>query len=899
MKTFLLIFLLSITFYSQAQNSFQDLRNNNTNRNFFIENKGQWDPAVVMLARTGGLNLWITQSGAVYDFYRNEGVFDFSDDSEQDTANAVRKGHVINLEYLHANGEPEVIGEGKRIAYYNYFIGNNESKWAAEVPLFDNVTIKNLYEGIDVTYYYDDDFIRYDYIANPGSDLNLIRMNIDGADNIAVNENGELIITTIVGDMVFGKLLAYQNSWYGAKPITCGFTKKGTNEVGITAIDYDPGKSIIIDPLIFGTFLGGEGGDRATDINTDSYGNIICTGYTFSTDFPVTPGAYQQQYHWGHDITISKFNADCSQLIFSTYIGGGHFDKPEEADIDSEGNIYITGYTNSHDYPSTYGTINEGRLNSENILLTKLSPSGSHLAFSTFFGGSEGSSIAVDDAGYIYIAGTTDNPDFPVTENACDTTKDAWDAFISKILPDATGFVYSTFAGGAYVQKCYDMTIDEYGNCYITGSAVLGDVPPAGSLNKSLPTESDGSLWNHDLFLFILNAEGDQAINSIVIPASADDWGLDIKLDQSGNIFIAGITNSHDFPVTNGCFSSVYKHFRDVFVMKRNSTGDSLIASTFIGGWGHDTPDDIDIDPLGNIIAVVKTNSDDFPVTPMSFDETFNGEYDCAVFKMNSDLTQLLYSTYFGGYDVEVPNGVIAADETNILLTGFTTTENLLTGGTGYDSTHNGFYDIFVAEFSTEPVTAGVAVTEPNGGQSYRVNTLMTISWSFTDVRFIDIDYSTNNGAGWINIKTRLSAFDNAALWHIPSGINSEECRIRITDADHPSVYDLSDSPFTIYDPSTSADEDNQLPDEFALHQNYPNPFNPITTIQYDLPKPAEVKLTIFSAAGERITELVNEYKPAGFHSVTFDASPLSSGIYFYRINAGVNQAAGKMILLK
>ena len=341
-------------------------------------------------------------------------------------------------------------GKGKSIGYYNYFLGSDSSKWAQHVGLYKEMLVKNIYKGIDVRYYFDRGSIRYDYVVQPGAEVKSIKMNFEGTDKISVNGPDELVMLTRFGEVKQMGLLAYQKNNEQKQIVTSRFIQDADGKISFDVGIYDKTKPLIIDPLLYSTFIGGVGSENSSGIAVDGNGNPIITGAVLSADFPTTPGAYDgihngSQNYW--DVFVTKLNSNGSELIYSTFIGGYYDDVGTSIVLDEMGSIYITGHT-SFDYPTTPGAFDETG-NSDwvcdeeycypgtNVFVTKLNNSGSALLYSTFIGGlayQMGSSVAVDVSHNAFITGYTNSADFPTTPGSFDETYNGgYDVFCCEI----------------------------------------------------------------------------------------------------------------------------------------------------------------------------------------------------------------------------------------------------------------------------------------------------------------------------------------------------------------------------------------------------------------------------------------------------------------------------------
>jgi hypothetical protein len=217
------------------------------------------------------------------------------------------------------NPNPATESKEKQEGYYNYFIGNDPSKHASFVGLYKEVVVKDVYKGIDVRYYFDKGGLRYDYVVHPGADPSQIIFTLEGSDKTYVNERGNLVFTTRFGEVAMAELKTYQEG--DKKEVPSRFVKRG-KVWSIEISNYDTQQLLVIDPLVYSTYIGGSYDERGYAIAIDGSGNAYVTGHTYSTDYDVTTGAFQTTYGGSQDVFVTKLDASGSILVYSTYMGG-------------------------------------------------------------------------------------------------------------------------------------------------------------------------------------------------------------------------------------------------------------------------------------------------------------------------------------------------------------------------------------------------------------------------------------------------------------------------------------------------------------------------------------------------------------------------------------------------
>lgn len=723
---------LSLYIFSQVVNEseIKSKYKSANNSQAFIENKGQWNDEVLYLSKVNGANVWITKSGVVYNYYQMETLLQDTSQSPLDR-NMPRPdprsdtqpnynicGHILKMELQNGNQEPKSIGVGKKETYYNYFIGNDKSKWAPNVAIYNEVIVEDLYEGISAKYYYDGNSIRYDYIADAGADISQIKMNYEGQDDIKVNNLGELLIQTRFGEIRHNKIYAYQEINNQKVEIECKFKQNSESQFSFDLGKYNPDFALVIDPIVWSTFIGGSENDVASSITIDGVGNIYIAGGTNSENFPTSSGTYDDIYEKGlngeFDAIISKLSSDGSSLIYSTFIGGSSADFANGITLDKSNNIYITGNTTKAkiSFPTTSGAFSENHKGNVDSFVSKLSSDGNNLLYSTYVGGfltDIANGICLDDSNNVYIAGETNSKNFPVTSGAYDETfsegpNGQSDVFISKLSNDGSKLLYSTYIGGVGYDIAYGICLDNWNNAYITGyTERMGNIDyypiTPGAYNNS-------KFINYtNVIVTKLSSDGSKLLYSTYFGGSFYDEAYGICLDDSNNVYITGRTLSSDFPTTKGAFdesfnSSGSKQVLDAFVCKLSSDGSSLLFSTFIGGTKHDVAYGICQDEWNNIYITGSTNSSNFPTTKDAFDEKLNGDiFDAFICKLSRNGSTLLYSSFFDG-TLESGQEIVIDNSNNVYLIGNTTSSKYITTGGAYDESHNGEADIIITKMN-------------------------------------------------------------------------------------------------------------------------------------------------------------------------------------------------------
>jgi hypothetical protein len=441
----------------------------------------------------------------------------------------------------------------------------------------------------------------------------------------------------VVGEVIFHKPLVYQPTTNDEttgthKGVIDGkFVLTAAQQVRFQIAAYDRSKPLVIDPtLAYSTYLGGRGDDEGFGIAVDAAGNAYVTGHTASTNFPTTPGAFQTTFGGGFgDAFVSKLNAAGSALLYSTYLGGSTDDLGSGIAIDASGDAYVTGHTDSSNFPTTAGAFQTTSGGFTDAFVSKLNTVGSALLYSTYLGGSDGelgNSIAVDASGNAYVTGQTNSTNFPITAGAFQTTigGGGLDAFVSKLNAAGSALLYSTYLGGRDVEGGNGIAVDASGNAYVTGGTLSSNFPVTPGAFQTTCPECNNHIVG-DTFVSKLNPVGSALVYSTYLGGSGQDGDFGIAVDASGNAYVTGFTSSSDFPTTPGAFQTTLKGSQNAFFSKLNASGSALLYSTYLGGSSGDIGDRIAVDASGNAYVTGATASSNYPTTPGAFQTAFGG----------------------------------------------------------------------------------------------------------------------------------------------------------------------------------------------------------------------------------------------------------------------------------
>jgi hypothetical protein len=671
---------------SQANRS-HDLKNYNELPLSFEANQGQTDPHVDFITRAAGATVFLTPTAAVFSIAQPPSV---AASARRDVAGVEGKtpvrsseqvGVALYMDIVGANPAVPAAGLNPLPGSVNYLLGNDPAQWHTHIGTYGRVAYRDTYPGIDLVYYGNQQQLEYDFIVSPGSDPSRIALRFAGSEGMEVNAQGDLVLHTAIGDVVQHKPLAYQTCAGGRQEVASRYELDGA-EVRFVVGTYDPTRPLVLDPLVLGysTFLGGSKGDGGYGIAVDGGGNAYLTGFTTSTDFPTTPGAFDTTYHGGTgEAFVSKLTADGSALAYSTFLGGSKEDGAYGIAVDGGGNAYMTGYTKSTDFPTTPGAFDTTHNGGNDVFVTKLTADGSTLAYSTFLGRYAtfaGFGIAVDGSGNAYVTGGFSN------------------AFVVKLNAAGSALDYSLFLGGSRSDYGFAIAVDGGGSAYITGSTSSPDFPTTPG---AFDTNYNGG---YDAFVTKLTPDGSALAYSTYLGGSGEDDGIGIAVDGAGNAYVTGETMSNDFPTTPGAFQTTLNGDFNAFVTKLTADGSALAYSTFLGGSNFDGGDNIGVDGGGNAYVTGYTRSNDFPTTPDAFQTTRNGDYNAFVTKLTADGSALAYSTFLGGSRRDSGRGIAVDGAGNAYLVGTTSSSDFPTTPGAFSTTYNGGTgEAFVTKF--------------------------------------------------------------------------------------------------------------------------------------------------------------------------------------------------------
>lgn len=677
----------------------------------FVENLGQWDGQARFLSRTRGADIWLTESGAVYDFHRAERV----------NGRSVRRGHIVRMEFVGGTAG-RALGEGEVAGRYNYFVGNDRSKWASNVPRYSEVRSERVYDGVEARWYFDHGSPRYDLIVAPGADPSKIAMRFEGAGAISA-KGSALRLKTSLGDVEQRGLFSYQKIDGAIRQVPSSFRAQGSTvrfEIG----DYDRTKPLVIDPIIWSTFLGGSSTDSVRDVMYDaSAANFLVCGETASPNFPVTVGAYDSTKAVADfDIFVSRLSADGSSLLFGTFVGSPWAEQGHAIGTDSLGNIIVAGATDSPDFPVVAAhdpTHNQGN----DAVLLKLSPTGSTLIWSTYLGGASqdfARDLVVIPSDGIYVVGDTYSIDFPIIGPAFDADADDFGScFVARYT--ATGIqVGSTYFGGAFQDSAVKVAADAGGNILLAGNTDSDNLP-VGTGFDMIRHSTDGYVVKFDPTLAT-------RLSGSFVGGHGYDQIAGMSIGPNGNVYLTGSTQGTNFPTTEGAFDETQNGLRDAFLVCLDGTLSTLVYGSFFGGSGEDYGQAVHVDSSSRAALTGLTRSANFPTTVGAYDNTFGGDADVFLVYMNSAPGAVTESTFIGGVGYEQGSALQVLTEREVILAGAALSPDFPTTIGAFSETHSGSEDVFLMRHRVGATVVAATVAKPKFVGGFGVPITFTFS---------------------------------------------------------------------------------------------------------------------------------------------------------------------------
>jgi len=645
----------------------------------FEENRGQSDGPAAFLARGDGYTVFVAPNEAVLRLKsrrRKAGSSPFTRPGAPD-ANLTETVSVLRMGLVEARADAKVTGGEALPGRAHYFQGAEQTS----VSTYRQARVAGVYPGVDMVYYGNGRQLEYDFVVAPGADPEQIRFRLDGASNVALNAEGGLDVALEAGDVELRKPEVYQEVAGERRLVASNYRLTG-DELGFELGAYDPSQPLIIDPvIIYSTLLGGAGFDAGSSVAMGADGSVYVTGTTDSADFPRSAGAAGAA--GSDDAFVTRLSPDGSSVVFSVYLGGSGADSGRGIAVDAAGRAIVTGSTDSANFPVPGGfqTQPGGGMDA---FVVRISSNGSTLEYGTFLGGSGGdgaSRVTLDPDGNVYLTGYTSSANFPVSASAMQTEFSGdYDAFVTKIA-GAGNVVFSTYLGGRDGDSGSGIVVDTDRNVYVGGSTDSGDFP-IGPMSFT-DTFQGGNFG--DAFVTKLAADGASRFYSTYVGGSGNDQGADIAVDLDGYCYITGTTNSNDLMLASPDILPFQQTppggTSDIFVHKILPDGSFIVYTTYLGSTGEDVARAIEVDedrnPHTKAYVLGETDSPVFPLQD-AVQSTYGGGGDLFLTKLHENVflvqpkVVLDYSTYLGGAGLDHAGDLAVDAIGNAAITGDT-----------------------------------------------------------------------------------------------------------------------------------------------------------------------------------------------------------------------------------
>jgi len=707
----------------------------------WVKNEGQWDERALFSAPGYFGTTWITKDGELLHVAVKKE--ECKDKTEKAQA-CPSKSWVISERWV--GGKVQTIkGEEELQTKVSYFIGNDPSKHKSGLPTYRYVSLGEVWSGIEVKLKATQKTVEKLFYVKPGADPSKIVVEVDGAKGLKLSKDGEIIIQTGLGELKLSKPIAWQEKDGKRLPVEVSYKLIGKNRYSFEVAKADPRLPIVIDPILQSTYLGGSSDDGAAALAIHpKTGDVYVAGWTEST------------VGTGIDAFVIMLNPELTQAIRVVILGGRYYDRATAITIHpTTGDVYVAGYTNSTNFPNTSGgaqtrcnncSIGSPPPPSNDAFVARLNSDLTRILQSTYLGGSgndEANALAIHSTtGDVYVAGKTVSKDFPKATGGaqayCNNCKSdnllTSDAFVSRLNKDLTQILQSTYLGGSGSDSASALAIHPTtGEVYVAG----------GTGSRDFPKTTGGAqakYGNGDAFVARLNSDLTQILQSTYLGGSDSDHARALAIHpQTGEVYVAGYTNSKDFPKTTGGAQARKRAYTNPFVARLNSDLTKILQSTYLGGSKWDEAYSLAIHPqTGDVYVAGVTVSKDFPKTTGGAQPKCNecsdtlNSYDAFVARLNSNLTQILQSTYLGGSESDLAYALAIHPQTGeIYVAGHTLSDDFPKTAGGAQAKCNecvasragGSGDAFVAR-----LTADLAAGRRSGGGSSMIASSSSIA---------------------------------------------------------------------------------------------------------------------------------------------------------------------------
>lgn len=691
----------------------------------FILNKGQWPNHIVALARDKGMDVWISRTDFTFDHHRY--------------ADGQRQGHVVRIHWDGATTESAIETGNQLPLKVNFIHGNDPAKWVTDVPIVDRVVLRNMYPGVDAVYRMDNGHVRYDVAVAPFANPRQVSLSVDGAASVSVQPRN-VTLRTSLGEISMDDLFSYQFTGT-VIPVQTEFLLSPTkpNQLLFTIAGYNVERPLIIDPVVYATYLGGHGNDNIAGLKVLSNGNVVVGGTTNEPLIPAATGGYSLDIKGSQEGFVAILDKPLSRLLALTYIGGGNDDRITALTTDADGNVYITGETTSTDFPMGGSTARGSHSGMIDAFIAKLNPALSKLLIGSYVGGNrddKATSIAIDKDRNIYICGSTlSTLNFPVTNGFQKTHGGQLDGFVTKLTNTGASFTWSTYYGKTGNESFNAIYVDGTSAPYLAGwtdspdfetfPKRVGGGPWGGwSGPRARPFQPSYGGGNSDAVLVRFGFDGSSPTFATYYGGTGAEVGKGVFADDLGRPYLIGETDGATLFESDGGVYPQHLGGIDIFLSQFSADGRDNTITTYFGGSGNDYVSSAAIDGNNNAVVTGVTTSVDFRMEGAGSNNTRNGPNDpfIAVFSPNA----VKYASVYELPGEERVGGGYFTPRGDVYFAGSTTGNSITPTDMSLQASRSGGdYDGFIARWSA----GSFGLASPSGGQIICKGRATTVSW--------------------------------------------------------------------------------------------------------------------------------------------------------------------------
>lgn len=637
----------------------------------YIPNMGQWPAPFRYLAPLGNTTMFLQDNAVTWVSYASE-FLEQGHHGPNERSDAPVHGHAWRVRFVGADTAARLVPDHRTDAALNYFRGTDTTRWVRDVHGFSDITYKQLWPGVDLRWTSAGQHVKYDLLLRPGADVRNVAFEYQGIEGMAIDQEGDLVITTSLGQLTELKPIA----WYADdhQPLECAF-RLTDRIIGFSFTeDLDPARPIVIDPVLAGATYSGTNSNWTYGYcgTYDNGGNIYGAGSSFLGGFPTTLGAFQVEHSDGYwDIVINKFTPDASDLIWSTYLGGAFDQRPLSMVTNDAGEVHVLGVCYGTGYPTTAGSLFPDTIDGRDMVVSHLDPSGSALLGSTYLGGSlndglgpnDGTlahwgslykaKIELDSMGNIWLISTTQSPDYPVSPGALqDSLAGEFDVVITCLSSDCSSLLRSTYLGGERADLGADLAFASNGDIYACGTTGSQDFPLTQGSFQDTCQCVDG--FSYDGFIVRLSHDLSSELYGTDYGTEESDWMYLMDLDRNGNVLVTGLTQQGVFPIDP---PGLFGQEGNAFIAEFDSTLAERILSTTLG---HGVPWEFPFIPCAfGVDSCDRINISGYQAhegllcTSDALEDNFVDDDMIYLAAFAPGMTDLLFGSFYGGSHID------------------------------------------------------------------------------------------------------------------------------------------------------------------------------------------------------------------------------------------------------